>query len=202
MNTWGSDLVCFPVSVPQCPCFSQIGHVWYGDRADQSLTCWKTEINFKNQRRPLSLHCFHTSLNHCHLWPGSWSSFSTFIHCSHFLLLSPHRRQSDILAIFFFFKGKWSVIFFSFFKLINFLFLSALGLVTVRAFSLVVVSRDYSPVAVQRPVIAVTSLIAEHGLSSTQASIVVVHRLSCPKACGIFPDQGSNPCPLHWQADS
>ena len=21
-------------------------------------------------------------------------------------------------------------------------------------------------------------------------------------ACGIFPDQESNPCPLHWQADS
>ena len=21
-------------------------------------------------------------------------------------------------------------------------------------------------------------------------------------ACGIFPDQGSNPCPLHWEADS
>ena len=30
----------------------------------------------------------------------------------------------------------------------------------------------------------------------------VVHRLSCSKACGIFPDQGSNPCLLHWQADS
>ena len=29
----------------------------------------------------------------------------------------------------------------------------------------------------------------------------VVHGLSCPTACGIFPDQGSNPCPLHWQAD-
>ena len=26
--------------------------------------------------------------------------------------------------------------------------------------------------------------------------------LSCSAACGIFPDQGSNPCPLHWQADS
>ena len=26
--------------------------------------------------------------------------------------------------------------------------------------------------------------------------------LSCSTACGIFPDQGSNPCPLHWQADS
>ena len=33
-------------------------------------------------------------------------------------------------------------------------------------------------------------------------SVVVAHRLSCSAACGIFPDQGSNPCPLHWQADS
>ena len=33
-------------------------------------------------------------------------------------------------------------------------------------------------------------------------SVVVVHGLSCSAACGIFPDQGSNPCPLHWQADS
>ena len=24
---------------------------------------------------------------------------------------------------------------------------------------------------------------------------------SCSAACGIFPDQGSNPCPLHWQVD-
>ena len=28
------------------------------------------------------------------------------------------------------------------------------------------------------------------------------HGLSCSRACGIFPDQRSNPCPLHWQADS
>ena len=35
-----------------------------------------------------------------------------------------------------------------------------------------------------------------------QASVVVAHGLSCSAACGIFPDQGSNPCPLHWQADS
>ena len=26
----------------------------------------------------------------------------------------------------------------------------------------------------------------------------MVHGLSCSAACGIFPDQGSNPCPLHW----
>ena len=33
-------------------------------------------------------------------------------------------------------------------------------------------------------------------------SVVVLHGLSCPKACGIFPDQGSDPCPLYWQVDS
>ena len=35
-----------------------------------------------------------------------------------------------------------------------------------------------------------------------RASVVVARGLSCSAACGIFPDQGSNPCPLHWQADS
>ena len=34
------------------------------------------------------------------------------------------------------------------------------------------------------------------------ASAVVVHRLSCPATCGIFPVQESNPCSLHWQVDS
>ena len=34
------------------------------------------------------------------------------------------------------------------------------------------------------------------------ASEVLAHRLSCPQAGGLFPDQGSNPCPLHWQVDS
>ena len=33
-------------------------------------------------------------------------------------------------------------------------------------------------------------------------AVVVAPGLSCSAACGIFPDQGSNPCPLHWQADS
>ena len=30
----------------------------------------------------------------------------------------------------------------------------------------------------------------------------MVNGLSCSAACGIFPDQGSNLCLLHWQADS
>ena len=34
------------------------------------------------------------------------------------------------------------------------------------------------------------------------AGSVAVHSLSCPEASGIFLEQGSNPCPLYWQADS
>ena len=47
----------------------------------------------------------------------------------------------------------------------------------------------------------VGSVVVACELWST-GSVVVVRRLSCSVACGIFPDQGSNPCPLHWQADS
>ena len=38
--------------------------------------------------------------------------------------------------------------------------------------------------------------------SRRTGSVVVAHGPSCSAACGIFPEQGSNPCPLHWQADS
>ena len=38
--------------------------------------------------------------------------------------------------------------------------------------------------------------------SRRAGSVIVAHRPICSAACGIFPDQGSNPCPLHWQADS
>ena len=37
--------------------------------------------------------------------------------------------------------------------------------------------------------------------SRRAGSVIVAHGPSCSAACG-FPGQGSNPCPLHWQADS
>ena len=52
-----------------------------------------------------------------------------------------------------------------------------------------------------RLLLAGASLVAEHGCYST-GSRVVAPRLSCPAACGIFPDQGSNLHPLRWQAAS
>ena len=33
------------------------------------------------------------------------------------------------------------------------------------------------------------------------APVVIMYELSCSSACGIFPDQGSNLCPLHWLVD-
>ena len=80
--------------------------------------------------------------------------------------------------------------------------------------SLVAVNRGCSLVLVHWLLIAVASLVAEYKLYGTRASIVaasgpqstgsivVVHGLSCFTACGIFLDQGSNPCLLHWQVDS
>ena len=42
--------------------------------------------------------------------------------------------------------------------------------------------------------------VAAPGLRA-QAQWLVAHGPSCSAACGIVPNQGSNPHPLHWQAD-
>jgi len=44
--------------------------------------------------------------------------------------------------------------------------------------------------------VALASLAVENWLQSAQALVVVAHGLSCTTACGIFPNQGLNPCPL------
>ena len=42
------------------------------------------------------------------------------------------------------------------------------------------------------------SVVTAHGLNSSGSKAVDHgHELSCFTACGIFLDQGSNPCPLH-----
>ena len=73
--------------------------------------------------------------------------------------------------------------------------------VSVRGLSLVVASGGHSSsqcagLSLSRPL-----LLRSTG-SRRAGSVVVAHGLSCSAARGIFPDQGSNPCPLHWQAAS
>ena len=45
------------------------------------------------------------------------------------------------------------------------------------------------------------SLVLEHEHQCAWASGVVAHELIFPVTCGIFLDQGSNSCLLHWQAE-
>ena len=37
-----------------------------------------------------------------------------------------------------------------------------------------------------------------HGLQGVWASAAVAQEFNCSMACGIFLDQGPNPCPMHW----
>ena len=84
---------------------------------------------------------------------------------------------------------------------ISFLFLAALGLhCCTGAFSS----------CSEQGLLCSLSERASHccGLSGFKASsrhvgsVVVTHGLSSSSACGIFPDQGANLEPLHWQVDS
>ena len=73
--------------------------------------------------------------------------------------------------------------------------------VSVQGLSLVAVSGGHSSsrcagLSLSRPL-----LLRSTGSRRT-GSAIVAHGPSCSAACGIFPDQGSNPCALHWQADS
>ena len=79
-----------------------------------------------------------------------------------------------------------------------------------------------SLVVVHSLLIAVASLVMELGFCGMQASVAaagglsscgsqalehensvfVAQGLSFPVVCGIFPEQASNNCPLHWPTDS
>ena len=73
--------------------------------------------------------------------------------------------------------------------------------VSVPGFSLVVASGGHSSSRCVGLSLSQPLLLRSTG-SRRAGSVIVAHGLSCSAACGIFPDQGSNPCPLHWQADS
>ena len=73
--------------------------------------------------------------------------------------------------------------------------------VSVRGLSLVVASGGHSSSRCTGLSLSWPLLLRSTG-SRRAGSVVVAHGPSCSVACGIFPDQGSNLCPLHWQADS
>ena len=73
--------------------------------------------------------------------------------------------------------------------------------VSVRGLSLVAASEGHS--SSRRAGLSLSRPLLLRSTGSRRAgSVVVSHGPICSAACGIFPNQGSNPCPLHWQADS
>ena len=92
----------------------------------------------------------------------------------------------------------------NFIYLFIYLFLAVLGLRFVRGLSLVAASGGHSSsrcgdrsssrcvgLSLSRP-------LPLRGTGSRRVgSAAVAHGPSCSVACGILPDQGSNPCPLH-----
>ena len=96
-----------------------------------------------------------------------------------------------IASFYFFFNFIYLFIYFR----LCWVFVSAWGL------SLVVASGGHSSswcagLSLSRP------LLLQSTGSRRAGSVVVANGPSCSVACGIFPDRGSNPCLLHWQADS
>lgn len=80
--------------------------------------------------------------------------------------------------------------------------------VAARRPSLVAVSGGYSlfwcaGFSMRWPVLLQSTGSKHTGFGSCSVWVQAVeHRLSCSAARGIFPELGSNPCPLHWQMDS
>ena len=112
--------------------------------------------------------------------------------------------NSSFFFFFFFFFIFIFILFIYLFIYLFIIFLAVLGLRFVRGLSLVAASGGHSSsrcgdrsssrcagLSLSRPLLL-------RGTGSRRAgSVVVAHGPSCSAACGIFPDQGSNPCPLH-----
>ena len=132
--------------------------------------------------------------NHCH----SAGKVQTCILCNSRLCCP---------FFFFFFKNPPCLFFYFTLYLFIYLFLAVLGLsFCARAFSscgergpLFIPVRGPLFIPVRGPL----TIVPLRSTGSRRAgSVVAAHGPSCSTACGIFPHQGSNPCPLHWQADS
>ena len=61
----------------------------------------------------------------------------------------------------------------------------------------IVAAQELSPAVVSR-----SPLLSCPTSSWCTGSVVIAHGFRCSWACGIFPDQGPNIGPLHWQAES
>ena len=147
---------------------------------------------------------------HSYVFKNAWS-YSSLPFCNHSVLclwdvqemehsssslMSLKHHPHKAVSSFFFLIFKYLFIYFYFFNLwLCWVFVSVQGL------SLFAVSGGHSSLRCASLSVSRPLFLWSTG-SRRAGSVIVVHGPSCSAACGIFPDQGSNPCPLHWQADS
>ena len=105
------------------------------------------------------------------------------------------QKSKELIDIYIFFKLLAPLFIYLFIFWLCWVFVSARGLPLVAASGGHSSSR-FAGLSLSRPLL-LQSMGSRHA-----GSVVVTHGPSCSAACGIPPDQGSNPCPLHWQGDS
>ena len=166
------------------------------------LTDLQTTISrqqWHNSKGPGKNYPQNQKTSHVKSFNSTERSIIWFIHTMIFLN-SIQKEKKNSSRVFLFFVLFW----------LHWVFVAA------RRLSLVVVSGGYSLLRCAGFSLQWLLLLRSMGSRltgfrscSTWASAVVARGLSScssqaslPAACGIFPDQGSNPCPLHWQADS
>ena len=122
-----------------------------------------------------------------------------YLYNSEFLTIMKN-KSLNIGEYFFFWKNSPIL-----FLLIIYFYLFIFGCVgssfSVRGLSLVAASGGHSSLLCAGLSLSRPLLLRSTG-SRRAGSVLVAHGPSCSVASGIFPDQGSNPCPLHRQADS
>ena len=97
----------------------------------------------------------------------------------------------------------WTCKFLLFYFILFYLFIFGCvgSLLLCAGFSLVAASGGYSSLRCAGFSLRWLLLFGARALGAW-ASAVAARGLCCSAACGVLPDQGSNPRPLHWQADS
>ena len=113
-------------------------------------------------------------------------------------ILSLHLPVDGHLGCFLFLSSPFTF-FFKFYLFIYFWLCWVL--VSVGGLSPVVASGGHSSSRCVGLLLSWPLLLRSTG-SRRAGSVIVAHGPSCSAARGILPDQGSNLCPLHWQADS
>ena len=146
-------------------------------------------------------HCTSTSiLSHWQVVHNSYSIFFLFLWLYSISCVSAQVKLRFISFFFFFFINLFYLFIYSWLCWV-FIAACACGLSPVAA-SGGHPSPRCTGLSLRRPLLLRSTGSRHAGFSSCGCRAQALHRPSRSAACGILPDQASNPCPLHRQADS